>query len=139
MSPLGAQRKELSCPSARCEEGAVLLGIVGSDGQVGYVSPLITIDTDFVRKAREGRIPESRFRFSQPCVEGRCTQWTGSRCGVIDQALDSENSVETAREPGQSGPPECVIRPTCRWFAQVGPKACAVCPLVVHTLSVTRP
>ena len=46
-------------------------------------------DADFVRDAHRGRSPETRFRFAQPCAESRCSQWTGSRCGVIDQALAS--------------------------------------------------
>ncbi|MCQ8774313.1 hypothetical protein [Streptomyces telluris] len=29
-------------------------------------------------------------------------------------------------------PPRCGIRAACRWFAQDGPRACGVCPLVVY-------
>ena len=118
------------CPSARCEEGAVLLGIVGGDGIVGYVRPLITLDKEFVRRAHEGRQPEKRFRFSQPCIEHRCRQWTGSRCGVIDRALQAKEEADIPDAWGDSLP-KCTIRPQCRWFAQVGRKACAVCPLVI--------
>src|SRR5829696_2703093 len=118
------------CPSARCEEGAILLGIVGKDGVVGYVSPLIRVDKDFVRQAYKGRTPEKRFRFSQPCIERGCLQWTDSRCGVIDRALQAKeeaNATNTAIDVL----PNCTIRPRCRWFAQVGHRACTVCPLVV--------
>jgi hypothetical protein len=120
------------CPSARCEEGAVLLGVIGPDGVVGYVTPQLTVDDDFVRHVRRGRTPEARFRFAQPCIEKKCMQWTGCRCGLIDKLL---NSPAVAEIVGHSrGPlPKCAIRPTCRWFAQAAAKACAVCPLIVHS------
>ena len=124
------QDSERLCPSARCEEGAILLGVVGEDGVVGYVRPLITIDKDFVRQAHKGRTPEKRFRFSQPCIEHGCRQWTGSRCGVIDRALQAKEEADIP-DAWEDGLPKCTIRPRCRWFAQVGRKACAVCPLVI--------
>ena len=37
----------LTCPSAPCEPGATLLGLVGEDGRVGYLTPAIRIDRDF--------------------------------------------------------------------------------------------
>jgi hypothetical protein len=121
---------EHTCPSACCETGASLLGIVGHDGIVGFITPAITIDQEFVDAARRGRPPEGRFRFAQPCVEGRCRQWTGSRCSVIDQVLmASQDAARTHDNPL----PRCAIRRSCTWFAQVGREACAVCPLVIHT------
>jgi len=124
------QGSDRLCPSARCEEGAILLGIVGKDGVVGYVSPLITVDQDFVRQAHKGRAPEKRFRFSQPCIEGGCRQWTGSRCGVIDRALQATEEADTP-DVWDGVLPKCSIRSRCRWFAQVGRRACTVCPLVM--------
>lgn len=125
---------ERLCPSALCEEGAILVGIVGTNGHVGYVTPRIAVDEEFVRKARTGRPPEARFRFAQPCIEKHCTQWTGSRCGLIDQPLDSPEASGTTEWPNGTLP-ECSIRSSCRWFSQAGPRACAVCPLVVHTMA----
>jgi hypothetical protein len=118
-----------TCPSARCQEGAILLGIAGTNGVVGYLSQRLEVDRDFVTKAREGRSPERRFRFAGPCVEGDCAQWDGKRCGVIDMAVDAQQNgvVPTLDLPL----PRCAIRATCRWFSQLGPKACAVCPLIV--------
>jgi hypothetical protein len=114
------------CPSARCEVGAILLGITLPGGRVAFASDRIVVDDAFVQAAREGRSPEQRFRFSAPCVKGACRQWTGTRCGVIDQVLDCAG--------GESAPadaPACSIRPHCRWYLQSGASACAVCPLVV--------
>jgi hypothetical protein len=121
---------ERLCPSARCEEGAILLGIVGKDGVVGYVRPRVAVDAEFVRRAREGRTPEKRFRFSQPCIESGCQQWTGDRCGVIDRVLPAAQEAG-AIDTSANALPRCTIRPRCRWFAQVGRRACLVCPLVV--------
>src|SRR4051794_5199030 len=123
-------REQLTCPSARCEPGATLLGVVGADGTVGYVTPQLTVDEAFVVQARRGRAPEKRFRFAGGCVESGCAQWTGSRCGVIDRVLDG--GLVEAPEPGARGAlPHCAIRPGCRWFEQSGAEACGVCPLVI--------
>ena len=124
-----ADHPERTCPSSSCEPGAKLIGVVNSDGTVGYVSPPLEIDVDFVEHAKRGRTPEKRFRFAGPCVEGRCAQWTGSRCGVIDTVLTTPDRPQAPERL-----PHCGIRSTCRWYAQSGAEACAVCPLVVTDL-----
>ena len=124
-----AHDAERLCPSARCEEGAVLLGIVGSDGRIAYLNPRVEIDAAFVEKAHEGRSPEKRFRFASKCVEERCHYWTGSECGVIHRVL------EDAPPPTAEDLPRCSIRSDCRWFAQAGADACHACPLVVTNLA----
>ena len=117
---------ELLCPSARCEPGAVLLGIVGPDNRVGYVTPRLTVDEDFVAAAQSARTPEKRLRFAQPCIESGCRHWQG-RCQVADGAVELDEAKAEA-----SGPlPRCSIRPDCRWFAQLGARACRACPFVV--------
>jgi hypothetical protein len=118
---------DLTCPSAPGQPGAVLLGIISPDGRVGYLTPSIKIDGEFIETAQRRGQPEKQFRFASPCVEGGCQQWTGARCGVIDSVLAVEDQLE-----GQlSSPPRCAIRTSCRWFAQSGTAACRVCPLVV--------
>jgi len=117
------------CPSARCEPDSILLGVIAPDGRVGYLRPELRIDAEFVARARAAREPEKRFRFAQPCVEGRCAHWTGSRCGVIQNVLDSGEGRAAATEARAL--PRCSIRPRCRWFAEHGTDACMVCPLVV--------
>jgi hypothetical protein len=117
------------CPSARCEPDSILLGVVAPDGRVAYLRPELRIDADFVAVARAGREPEKRFRFAQPCVEDGCRHWTGSRCGVIQNVLDS--GAERANHGEPRALPRCSIRSRCRWFAEQGTRACMVCPLVV--------
>jgi hypothetical protein len=102
--------------------------LVDSSGKVGYLTPAMTIDEGFVARARRSGSPEKRFRFAAPCVEARCEQWTGSRCGVIDRVLEVE---ELDRTPQRQALPRCAIRGSCRWYAQVGAEACTVCPLVI--------
>lgn len=115
---------ELLCPSARGEPGALLLGLIGRDGKVGYLRPALEIDEDFIGRAREGRAPEKRFRFAQPCATSGCMHWSEGRCGVADAAADSE-------PPAEGQLPACDIRPRCRWYAQAGSSACRSCPTVV--------
>lgn len=121
---------QLTCPSGRCREGSVLFGIVGGDGRLGLIEPPLPVDAEFVARAREGRGPESRFRFGEPCVQADCDQWAGDRCGLIDDLLDEPAGIAVLEQG--SALPRCGIRPSCRWFRQRGRDACAVCPLVVR-------
>ena len=68
------------CPSAPAEPGALVIGVVQEDGRVAHLATPLRADEGFL--ARE-TAPETRFRFSGGCVEGRCAQWTGSACGII--------------------------------------------------------
>lgn len=117
-----------SCPSGRCREGAHLIGIVRSDGTVGYLGGPVEVDADWVAIAQQGRAPETRFRFSEPCAQGACRHWAGDACSLVHQVLelDIEPSDDRAL-------PRCGIRRTCVWFAQRGRDACVVCPQVIHT------
>jgi len=114
------------CPSAVCEEGANLIGVVNQDGIVDLLSVPILVDKEFVEIAYQGRQPELRFRFSGRCVESGCKQWTGTTCSVIEKVLEV---VE--RNEKESPLPECGIRSSCRWFFQEGGGACQVCPLII--------
>jgi hypothetical protein len=146
--PAGAAGRDLgpakSCPSALCQEDALLLGVVTPGGTVGYVQPPTRVGAEFVRQAQALGHPERRFRFASTCVEAGCPQWTGTGCGVIDvviggrpaepaaDPLDGILADPAARPPGPPRPlPACAIRRTCRWFAQHGGAACAVCPTII--------
>lgn len=120
------------CPSSRCQEGAILLGIVLADGRVAFAKDRIIVDEGFVQNAtaKGSRPPESRFRFSSPCAKGGCHQWTGSRCGVIDSVME-EARAQNYRPDTETALQDCSIRDTCRWFEQTGADACAVCDIVV--------
>jgi hypothetical protein len=128
----------IHCPSARCTPGAILLGIVLPDGRVAYARDRVVIDREFVEVAQNGRPPEQRFRFSSPCVESGCRQWTGARCSVIDDVVDFA-AAEATGPPSPDALPACSIRPTCRWFRQQGALACAVCPEIVTDQRGSQP
>jgi hypothetical protein len=117
-------KERILCPSSDCRPGATLLGLVMPDGRVAFAKDRIVVDAEFVERAKQGRSPEQRFRFSSGCVEKACKQWDGCRCGVIETILDEVQVPESEL-------PECTIRPDCRWFRQRGAESCAVCPLIL--------
>ena len=121
--------EDVLCPSSVCREGAILVGIVTRDGRIAFSANEIVVNSEFVRVARTGRTPEKRFRFVGRCIKNGCTQWTGSRCGVIDSLTSTAGGSED-----QGDLPRCSIRARCRWFHQSGPQACSICPDVITDL-----
>lgn len=117
------------CPSAKCEPGAILLGVVQEEGEVSLLVDRIAVNRAFVETARMGRPPEKRFRFANPCIQRGCRQWVDNRCSVIDAII---------HDVGRSNPPpdvpRCSIQQQCRWYQQRGSDACAVCPQVITDL-----
>jgi hypothetical protein len=116
---------DLLCPSARCEPGAKLIGVVRKDARVGHLPQSYIIDEDFIDKANADGLAETRFRFASKCVEGKCAQWTGSACGVVARA-----SKDLADRQNDSLP-KCSIRGDCRWFAEKAGDACRICHYVI--------
>ncbi len=115
-----------SCPSAPCTEGAKVLGVINEDREVQFLNFPLPVTDGFIKSVAEAGDPEKRFRFSNKCVKSGCSQWTGTRCGVIDKVMDGIES-----RYWKNHLPDCSIRDTCRWFSQNGADACRVCPLVV--------
>lgn len=120
---------EKSCPSARCAPGATLIGVLGQDGRIDHLKTPLVIDQDFVDRAEAVGAPETRLRFASKCQTSGCSQWTGSRCGVIDRVLKIMEAPDAP--PKAEALPPCVIRATCRWHAQSGDDACLSCAYVV--------
>jgi hypothetical protein len=113
------------CPSYRCAIDTELVGIVGGDGRVAFIAGSLRVDEEFVHIARQGRKPEARFRFAGPCHRTSCAQWDGDRCGLV------ERLVADPDRPRGTSARTCVVRNRCRWFAQRGGEACAVCAFLV--------
>jgi len=120
------RHEKAMCPSARAEPGATLLGLVGEDGRVSYLKDRIEVDQAFIDLVSKDGPPEERLRFASTCVEGRCRQWNGTRCGVLKDVAPYLGSGE-----GTSSLQPCSIRPACRWYRQDGPSACRTCPGVI--------
>ncbi|GIG70593.1 hypothetical protein [Phytomonospora endophytica] len=116
-----------TCPSAPAVASSRLLGIVGPGGRVVYTpgGPRLT-ETLRSGLDADGRL-ETRYRFSGACVTSGCAFWQEGECAAVTVAHREYDAVA-----GADGPlPECGIRDSCRWWAQEGRAACAVCPFVV--------
>jgi hypothetical protein len=114
---------KIACPSSDAVPGAILLGVVTPGPEVVFLESRVRIDEQFLHRARLGRPPEQRFRFSVPCASSACKQWNGRACSLIDRILETASPSEQ--------PTACVIRDDCRWRLQRGQEACSVCTSVV--------
>ena len=103
--PAGRQDPDTTkaCPSALCQEDALLLGVVAPGGTVAYIQPPTRVGAEFVGRAQALGHPERRFRFSSACLEGACPQWTGSACAVIDLVIGSRPDESPAGKAAPIG------------------------------------
>src|SRR5271170_6760810 len=80
--------KPVLCPSALCKDGAILLGIVLPNHTIAYADRRYKIDASQAEAMRNGPVgAESRFRFASGCAQCSCGQWSGGKCGVIEDVL----------------------------------------------------
>lgn len=129
----------VTCPSSKCTEGAKLIGIVKENGYVDMLKTPIKIDPAFISTAKQGRTPELRFRFANKCIKHGCKQWVDGRCSIVDKIVDHVRQANTlVEQAGDLILPNCSIRSSCRWFNQVGPEACKICPFVITDVSALR-
>jgi hypothetical protein len=124
---MGETRK--LCPSARCSDGNILLGIVNRQGKIDFMPEKVVIDETFVEAASKGRKPEQRFRFSGPCMHGGCDRWRDNACSVA--RLFHEEAPRLLHDVGPSPLPNCSIRPDCRWHSEHGDEICVACVWVI--------
>ena len=97
------------CPSYRCSEDALLIGIVQADATVALAAQPIAVSREFIEAATLGRKPEMRFRFAGECVEQNCAQWKKGKCGIPDRVRKS-----LAGQDLPEAAPACAIRADCR-------------------------
>ncbi|MBD2702212.1 hypothetical protein IC229_16285 [Spirosoma sp. BT702] len=121
------------CPSARAEEGALLLGVVGPDQSVSLLKEPELLTTELTEAVTSIDAPERHFRFANRCVKSGCNQWREGRCGVIDLVMSFNKHLS---EP--TALPFCAIRSQCRWHQQVGPTACSICPFIITDSTQTN-
>jgi hypothetical protein len=117
------------CPSSRCEEGNLLLGLVNAQGRIDFIAERVQIDANFVAQAKEGRPPEQRFRFSSPFLKRGCEKWDGERCGVAK--ILHERAPELLTQEPAAALPRCSIRASCRWHGEYGDSICFTCTWVI--------
>lgn len=129
----------------------MLLGVVGPSGRVAFLPSGPRVDSDMIdRLAEFGPVTES-YRFAGPCVTSGCIYWAQERCHVPDVVRHERERSGTAPLGASGGDPggdprehtvelpACAIRPSCRWWLQDGPSACALCPVVVTRTARTGP
>lgn len=120
----------LLCPSSVAKPGAALFGVQNASGHIEYLDESIIVDKTFVETARQGRVPEERFRFASNCAKNGCGHWAGEGpgCGLVGKIVEAMNrKAETTLVA-------CAIRDQCRWYHQQGPVACANCDEIVRNL-----
>lgn len=120
----------LLCPSSVAKPGAALFGVQDATGHVEYLDEPIVVDQTFVDTARQGRVPEERFRFASNCAKSGCGHWAdeGTGCGLVGKIVDAMNRKAEATLVA------CPIRNRCRWYHQQGAAACASCDEVVRNV-----
>lgn len=114
-----------TCPSSMGQVGANILGMVNANGTVGFFKDPVEVTQEFIDDAGGTHNLETRFRFSNQCVQSGCRQWTGKECGVIKAVLALDSI------PAKKDLPQCSIRSNCRWYFQEGPTACNGCRYVI--------
>ena len=124
--------KPVLCPSALCKDGAIVLGIVLPNNTIAYADRRYKIDAGQAEAMRNAPVgAEKRFRFASGCAQCGCGQWSGGKCGVIEDVLAAPPDASLPREL-----PQCSIREQCRWFLQRGEEACGVCRYVITDTAV---
>src|SRR6478752_5972984 len=107
--------EDATCPSYKCEEGSLLLGVRQNGGKVAILPKPLKIDKEFIDIVNERKEkPEQNFRFASQCKKNNCKQWTKNGCGVairISKFFQDQNIEPIV---------ECSLRPDCRWFKQEG-------------------
>lgn len=127
--------KQYSCPSAPASNPdnqvfGVILG-EAKDPRVAYLAKGVALDA----KRAVDRLdvdPGHVFRFAGKCANGGCAQFSDGGCRL-------GRDITAMLEPVVDTAPPCMIRSTCRWFAENGVAACMRCPQVTtHVLPGDR-
>lgn len=115
-----------SCPSSTASEGSILLGVINTNGTVGFINNKVELTGELYHEILKKGEPEKHFRFSTNCVEAGCQQWKSGNCSVIKKIFFANEDLEL-----ESQLPDCSIRSSCRWYFQEGAKACSFCPYII--------
>ncbi len=117
----------LSCPSAPPDSPrAVAFGVIDhtkSPPEARYLEEVVPVTEELLQLA-EPLKPTEVFRFGGDCQTSRCSHWSGEHCNLVERIVDLVPVASLLA-------PSCRLRPTCRWYAQAGRRACVRCPHVV--------
>jgi hypothetical protein len=122
-----APKDGLSCPSAQPNmQDARIFGVIGGSAEeprIAYLKESAVVDPSALEQLGPLE-PTQVFRFAARCEESRCVHFNGSRCTLAERIVAKLAPVVDTLPP-------CLIRPTCRWYAERGAEACLRCPQVV--------
>ena len=117
----------LRCPSAQPDmPEAQILGVVRSDTdepRIAYLNEYVPATADILAEAAPV-LPGQVLRLAARCETAKCTHFDGERCQLAVRIVDMLAPVTDHLPP-------CMIRKTCRWYAQEGRAACLRCPQVL--------
>jgi hypothetical protein len=117
----------LTCPSAQPDmEDARIFGVVAGTPEVPRVAYLKqrAAVTDEMLDRLGGLAPTQVFRYAARCEESKCAQFDKGCCSL-------GRRIAEMLPPVTESLPSCQIRPTCRWYAELGGAACLRCPQIV--------
>jgi len=112
------------CPSVSARPGTWLLGRVALDGTMQWAPSARRLGAEAA--ALETPAGRTGLRVAGPCLGSRCGYWHERQCQLI------ETLVALGPPPGAVATGACAVRDECRWRAQHGDAACAVCPGVTR-------
>lgn len=121
-----SHQKEFLCPSAQPEMAySQVLGVFGEDrGEplLSYLNEHLPVTEEVLAMA--GAAPPTQvFRFAAPCEEKKCIHFDGEDCQLATRIVQ-------ILSPVGEGLPPCIVRGSCRWYAQEGGAACVRCPQI---------
>lgn len=103
-----------------------MLGVVlptEAGNRVSYLNEELVATDEVLATAHP--VPSTQiFRLSAVCEERKCLHFDGVKCNLASRIATQLPTVTDKL-------PACMIRRTCRWFAQEGPPACFRCPQIV--------
>lgn len=118
--------QQLDCPSAPYQDPeARLFGVVlEEDGEtrVAYLQKDAALPDDFDPTSL-GVDPAYALRFAAPCANMGCGQWREGGCGLGKAIVEQLAPVVDIA-------PTCMLRKTCRWYAENGKASCLRCPKI---------
>lgn len=122
-----ADEKRLDCPSAQPDmEGARPFGVISGTPEETRVAFFrkSALDSFDWRKQFDTTDATRLFRFGARCEESGCAHFGSGKC-KLGQRINRD------LPPVVDALPACLLRPTCRWFAEQGGSVCLRCPQVV--------
>jgi hypothetical protein len=127
MNPADPRAHGLLCPSAQPEMAhCQVLGTFEEENgkpQLAYLNQHVPVSDQILALAGDAP-PTKVFRFAAPCEEKKCMHFDGRDCKLATRIVQILPAVV-------NGLPPCIVRASCRWYAQEGGAACQRCPQIV--------